>query len=645
MSSSLLFTPVSIGPMTVPNRFVMPPMGNNFAHTDGSLSERSLAYYAARAKGGFGLVTIEATVVDPTAKGGPRKPCLVSDATIGSFQRVVQACHAEGAKVSVQLQHAGPEGNPAITGYPLKAASAVPAAVGKAIPQAMTEDEIAVLAEQYGDAARRAEEAGADAVELHCAHGYLLHSFLSPRTNHRTDAFGGCLENRLRIIQKIIENIRSKTGKGLAILCRINAQDDVPTLDRVLDSILIARALEGMGVDGLHVSRAVHLRDEWMWAPTGIPGGFNAPYGKAIKEAVGIPVILVGRFTYPETAGLLIEQGCCDLAAFGRQSIADPDMPNKALQGAIQEILPCIGCLQGCVCHMYAGKPVTCLVNPSVGREGEIQPAKIPKKIAVIGAGIAGLTAARFCAQQGHTVTVYEREDTAGGQMRLAAVPPGKGEFAGLIAACRAQCETAGVALRLGTPMTVDLLREEAPDVCILATGAQPSAPSLPGMSRFPAIPAWDVLGGKAACGENVLVLGGGLVGCETAAFLGERGHRVTVVEGREDIAADMGPEHRKQLLQLFADYAVQISVGTQVQELLADGALCCRAGEEVLLAGFDSVVAAFGARVQNPGFLEEARKVVPECYVIGDASSPRKAIDATREAFETALRIGEGRG
>ena len=160
MSSSLLFTPVSIGPMTVPNRFVMPPMGNNFAHTDGSLSERSLAYYAARAKGGFGLVTIEATVVDPTAKGGPRKPCLVSDATIGSFQRVVQACHAEGAKVSVQLQHAGPEGNPAITGYPLKAASAVPAAVGKAIPQAMTEDEIAVLAEQYGDAARRAEEAG-----------------------------------------------------------------------------------------------------------------------------------------------------------------------------------------------------------------------------------------------------------------------------------------------------------------------------------------------------------------------------------------------------------------------------------------------------------------------------------------------------
>ena len=229
--------------------------------------------------------------------------------------------------------------------------------------------------------------------------------------------------------------------------------------------------------------------------------------------------------------------------------------------------------------------------------------------------------------------------------MRLAAVPPGKGEFAGLIAACRAQCETAGVALRLGTPMTVELLREEAPDVCILATGAQPSAPSLPGMSRFPAIPAWDVLGGKTACGENVLVLGGGLVGCETAAFLGERGHRVTVVEGREDIAADMGPEHRKQLLQLFADYAVQISVGTQVQELLADGALCCRAGEEVLLAGFDSVVAAFGARVQNPGFLEEARKVVPECYVIGDASSPRKAIDATREAFETALRIGEGRG
>ena len=240
MKFPAMFSPIRIGTVTVPNRFVVPPMGNNFANTDGSLSDRSLGYYRARAKGGFGLITIESTVVYQEAKGGPRKPCLFSDDTVESFRRVADACHAYGAKVSLQLQHAGPEGSAALTGFPLKAASAMPAAAGRDIPEAVSNEEIYRIIECYGDAARRAQQAGIDMVEVHCAHGYLVSTFISQRTNHRTDEFGGCFENRMRLPRLIIENIRRKTGGNLPILCRINASDEVEGGQSVQNAAAVA---------------------------------------------------------------------------------------------------------------------------------------------------------------------------------------------------------------------------------------------------------------------------------------------------------------------------------------------------------------------------------------------------------------------
>ena len=341
MKFPTMFSPIRIGTVTVPNRFVVPPMGNNFANTDGTLSDRSLAYYQARAKGGFGLITIESTVVYQEAKGGPRKPCLFSDESVESFRAVADACHAYGAKVSIQLQHAGPEGNSALTGYPLKAASAVPAAQGREIPEAVSNEEIYRIIECYGDAARRAQEAGIDMVEVHCAHGYLVSTFISQRTNHRTDEFGGCFENRMRLPRLIIENIRRKTGGNLPILCRINASDEVEGGQTVHDAAAVAAYLEQeCGVDGIHVTRAVHLHDEFMWAPGITHGGFNADLVSEIKRAVSVPVIAVGRFTEPQYAELLVKQGRADLIAFGRQSIADPELPNKARTGHLGSSLP-----------------------------------------------------------------------------------------------------------------------------------------------------------------------------------------------------------------------------------------------------------------------------------------------------------------
>ena len=419
MKFEAMFQPIQIGPMTVANRFVMSPMGNNFANTDGTMSERSASYYGARAKGGFGLITFEATVVYKEAKGGPRKPCLYDDSTVSSFQAAIAACHQAGAKVSIQLQHAGPEGNTKITGYPLKAASAIPASCGRETPEAITKEELYRLIECYGDAAVRAKKAGADAVEIHCAHGYLVSTFISARTNKRVDEFGGSFENRMRLPKLIIENIRKKAGDSLAILCRINATDDVEGGQTAQDAAAVASYLEKeCGVDGLHLSRAVHLHDECMWAPSLIHGGFSADYVTEIKRAVSVPIITVGRYTEPQFAELMVAEGRANLVAFGRQSIADPEMPNKAKAGRLDLMNPCIGCLQGCVPNMFKGEPITCLVNPLAGREADFKPAQTKKNVMVIGGGPGGLTAAYYLTLMGHKVTVYEQRPKLGGMLR-----------------------------------------------------------------------------------------------------------------------------------------------------------------------------------------------------------------------------------
>ncbi|HEY5575421.1 MAG TPA: FAD-dependent oxidoreductase [Clostridiaceae bacterium] len=641
MKFKSMFQPIKIGPMEVTNRFVVSPMGNNFANTDGTMSERSLAYYRERARGGFGLITFEATVVSPVAKGGAHKPCLYNDSTIESFKKVVDACHAEGAKISVQLQHAGPDGNAKVAGYPIKAASAIPSVYGKETPEAMTKEEIYQLIGYYGDAALRAKKAGIDCVEVHCAHGYLVSSFLSPRTNKRIDEFGGCFENRMRIVKLIIENIREKVGYSIAVICRINSADEVDGGLDVHDSAAIAAYMEDCGVDGLHVSRAVHIRDQFMWAPTVLHSGFNADQCTEIKRAVTIPVITVGRYTEPHFAELMVREGRADLVAFGRQSIADPHTPNKAAAGKLDELNPCIACLQGCVPNMYLGQPITCLVNPMVGHEGEVKPAGKAKKVMVVGGGVAGLYAAALAAQRGHDVTLYEAADTLGGQMRLAAFPPGKGELTNMVRSYVRKCEMYGVKVKMNTEVTPELVKAEAPDSVIICTGARPLVLNIPGIHDSGLIHAVDLLAGKDACGEKVLVVGGGMVGAETAAFLGEQHHDVTVVEMRDAVAPDVMSEHRIFLMKDFAEYGIKSVTGAAVAEFFEGGVSYkdVATGEIYRLDGFDSVVLAMGARNYDP-ISEEVKKIVPETYVIGDATKARKALDATKEAYDVVVNL-----
>lgn len=631
-----MFEPIQIGPMKVNNRFVVPPMSNNFAIASGELSERSLAYYQERAKGGFGLITIEATVIDQSAKGGPRKHCLFDDSQIGALKKVVDACHVYGSCVMVQLQQAGPEGSAKAAGHPLKSASRIQASSKKDIPLEMTTEQIYELVEMYGDAAMRAKKAGVDAVEIHMAHGYLVSSFISQQTNKRVDEFGGCFENRMCLPRLIVENIRRKVGHNIAVLARINCSDEVRGGITIDDATAVAAYLEDIGIDGIDVSRSLHLKDEYMWAPTTIHQGFNIEYVKRIKEVVDVPVITVGRYNDPYLPELVVKKGFADLIAMGRQSIADPHFPNKAAGNKLEEITPCIACLQGCVGNMFCGQPIECLVNPFVGYESQLdEKTKAPKNIVVVGGGVGGMFAAFNLAKNGHLVTLYEKDSVLGGQMRLAAVPPGKGDITNMVRNYIVLCEKYHVDVHLNTEVNEDMIREMNPDVLIIATGASPLHPSIKGIDNT--IDAIDVLDGMKQCGQKVLVIGGGLVGCETADYLGEHGFDVSLVEAREDIAMDIVGEHKIYLLENFKENHVDVHVDCKVLEIKEYGVIVEQGGQKQELSGFDSVVLALGSKAYQPF---DTEKLAKEVYVLGDAIKARRAIDATREAREIIEKI-----
>ncbi|MDD3184309.1 MAG: FAD-dependent oxidoreductase [Anaerostipes sp.] len=636
-----MFSPITVGNMTVKNRFVVPPMGNNFANTDGTMSDQSVAYYAERAKGQFGLITIEATVVHQGAKGGPRKPCLYDDSTVESFKKVIDACHGEGAKVSIQLQNAGPDGNAKNAGAPIEAASAIPSKFGKDTPVAVPTAKVYELIEGYGDAARRAMEAGADAVEIHMAHGYLVSSFISQRTNKRVDEFGGSFEGRMLFPKLIVEKVREVVGDKVAILARINSADEILGGTDVHDSAAVAAYLEACGVDGLHVSRAIHLKDEYMWAPTPVHAGFSAELVTEIKNAVSIPVITVGRYTEPQFAELMIKEGRADLVAFGRQSLADPHMPKKAMEERLEDMTPCIACLQGCVANMYKGEAICCLTNPFLGHEVDGLPAADTKKnVMVIGGGVAGLCAAYICAERGHSVKVYEGSDILGGNMRLAAFPPGKGDITNMIRSYVVKCEKAGVEIVMNQEVDLDFIKSENPDTVVVATGSKTLILPIDGIDNPAIIHGSDLLDGKRAAGKKVLVVGGGMVGCETAAFLGEQEHDVTVIEFRDECGADVIHEHKVFLMEDFKNYGIGQITGAKVCQFYEDGVAYETAdGEKHETRGYDSVVLSMGFRNYNP-FAEELESLGKETYVIGDATRARRALDATKEAYDAAMQI-----
>lgn len=631
-----LFTPMKIGTLEIKNRIVMPPMIERLA-VGGMVNEAVKDFYGARAKGGVGLIVLTPGIID-VSMASEIQLGIYEDRFIPSLKELTDLVHSAGAAIGIELMHLGRQGGE-IEGYKSVAPSPIPWSPREEVPRELTIGEIETLVDQFAEGARRARDAGFDLVELHACHGYLLSGFLSPNANKRTDRYGGDLQGRARFVVEIIRSIKERVGVAFPVSCRINGADYIPggvTLDIAQAT---ARLLEQAGADLISVSSGAYGSYPVIVPPYDQRPGCNVDLAQGVKDVVNVPVAVAGRLDDPWVADEVLVSGKADLIAVARGLVADPDLPNKALNGEFGDIKKCIAC-NVCI-DSDATEPVACTVNPEAARERKMQihPASQPKRLLVIGGGLAGLEAARVAAMRGHRVSLYEEKTEIGGQWLLAATPPHKEDHTQLLSYLLRQLEKLGVELKLGKKAGVATVEELEPDVVIVATGAMPVVPSIPGVEREEVTTAWDVLRGREV-GQRVLVVGGGTTGLETAEFLAERGKEVVVVEQLKRVGADMGGTVRWHLMNRFKGQKIQIFNSTQIKEIRPQGEVVVSlSGGEETWKGFDAIVLACGIKSRNE-VAQEIEGKAKEVYVIGDAAKTQKGLEAMREGAEAGLRV-----
>lgn len=636
-----LFQPLSIGEMRLRNRIVMPPMVTNFGSNDGHVTEQTIGYYEERAKGGVGLIIVEATCVDsPIGKLSHYQLVIDDDSFIPGLSDLAHAIQKHGAKAAVQLHHAGSSTSSEITGLQPVGPSAVPFP-DRELPRELTLEEISEIIQRFARAAQRAKKAGFDGVEIHSAHGYLISQFLSSAFNKRQDSYGGSLTNRARLLLEIIAAIKGVVGQSYPVWCRVSGREygiqEGITLEETQS---VARMVEEAGAAAIHVSVFAPGPDPRNLPPAAQPPGVLVRFAEAVKSVVSIPVIAVGRID-PTLGQRILAEGRADLIAIGRGLIADPYLPQKAAAGGLEDIAPCIAC-GTCLAGISSEKAgLSCRVNPAVGKEREyaLEPAAEPKKVVVIGGGPAGMEAARVAALRGHQVVLFEKAERLGGQLIVAAVPPYKSEIANLTNYLATQVDKAGVKLELGKEATTAEVEMIAPDAVILATGVTPSIPEIPGLGRKNVVMAEDVLAGKANVGNRVIVIGGELVGCETAEFLADAGKTVTITRRGPSMAAAVAPMIGQPLVGRLNAKGVTMLTGVKYEEVKDEGlVITTRDGEKRTIPA-DTIVLAAGSE-PNTELLQELRDSVPEIYKAGDCVQPRGILEALADGSRVARAL-----
>lgn len=643
MNFDALFQPIQIGTMAVKNRFIMAPMATNLGNEDATPSEKTIAYYRERALGGIGLITVEATSVHPTAKGMARQHGLYDDASIPAWKKLTDAVHEAGAKVTVEIYHGGRQTHESVIGETTWSASRVSCPRSGELPRALTTEEVWGVIDLFGDAALRAKKAGFDSVCVHSSAGYFLAEFLSSHANKRVDEFGGSLEGRTKILVEILKNIREKCGQEFPVTIRIVSDEHV--IDGIVpnESAAIAMILEDAGYDAIDLSQCCYETLEWT-APTAMMTrpGWSGYASEEIKKSVSIPVSSSGRYNDPYIMLQAIKLNKLDMISLGRESIADPYIVKKIQEGRIDEISPCVACNQSCIGYLLSNKKLSCLVNPLAGHEDEpVKDAKVKKSVAVIGAGPSGLYCAMLAAKRGHQVTVYEKGDQPGGQLRLASVPEGKQDMARAIKYYVTAGKKYGVTYKMNSEMTPDDIANLKEDAIVFATGSVPMRLPIKGIDNPALVDAVDVLDGLVnyEVEKKILVVGGGMTGSETALFLSERKHNVTLIELRDGIALDVGDLVRKELLNVLKCRNTCMLTNARVKEFFEDGVVYeDKEGKQITLRGFDGVVLAMGVTSHNP--FSDMKLEGKEVYVVGDADHVGQANQATESGRDIALAL-----
>ncbi len=640
-----LFSPLQVGRFQLPNRVVMPSMGTNMADSKGRVTQAMLDYYQARAAGRPGLMVVEAACVHPSGRVIERHFMNHDESSVEDMSRLAQAVKGDGQVAILQIIHGGRNSHPRLVGE-LLAPSPLRGPTSKSTPRGMTLLEIEAMVDCFARAAERAVRAGFDGVEVHGAHEYLVHQFLTPYCNQRLDAYGGSGEGRLRFAREVVQAVRAAMGPDAILAFRLSGDDHVKGGLAAADAARIAAVLERDGVDLFSVTGGVYETPHMVVPPLPMEAGTHMAAAAEVKKAVSVPVAGVGRVHTAAAAESFLDR--VDLVACGRAFLADPLWLEKTRRGETALVRPCIGCNQGCIDRVLEGLPITCVANPWLGLEGSAaaaEPAAEPARVTVVGGGLSGMEAARALGELGHAVVLFEASPELGGQVRLASLPPGKAEFMHLVEFyLTALSLLPNVEVRLGSKATVKAVCQTTPQAVVVASGSRSILPSLPGVQTAPVVSARQVLSGAAEVGKRVAVLGGGNLGSEVAHLLASRGHEVCIIELGLSIGADLGPARRYLLRRELGQYKIKRYVRARVRRLFTDQVSFLHAAPDgsrqpVYVGPLDTFVSALGARPEEELYLALEGKV-PHLYLVGDALSPARMGDATAEGARAALEI-----
>ena len=667
MEFPYLFSPITINGMELKNRIVMTAMHLGYT-PEGTVTDTLIDFYTARARGGVGFIVVGGCPIDETG-GMPGMIGISDDRFIPGLERLTRAVKEGGARIAAQLYQAGRYTHSAmIGGRKPFSASAVRSRLTGETPRALTSEEIPQVQDSFAQAARRAKTAGFDAVEILGSAGYLISQFLSPVTNQREDDYGGSFENRMRFGLEIVSKVRQAVGPDYPVLLRVAGNEFMEGGNTNPEAAIFAAEAEKAGIDLLDVTGGWH-ETRVPQLTMCVPRQGYVYLAQGIKSAVSVPVLASNRINDPADAEEILRNGSADLVTMARGLIADPDLPEKARKGESHLIYHCVACNQGCFDSVFQGRPVTCLVNPKTGREAafHLEAAPNPKKVLVIGGGPAGMMAARTAVERGHRVTLVEKEDRLGGQLLLNRRIPGRWEMETAARDLIANLNALHLEIIFGRAAGLDFIREMRPDAVVVASGARPVQPDIPGIDAPHVVQAWDLLDGRVGTGKRVAVLGGNAVGLETALYLANLGtlspealhflmtnqaesvetltgllnkgiKEVTVVEMTKKAGNDIGLTTRWTILGELGRLGVKILTSTKAVGITLKGLEV----EQTDGPGFlpaDSIVIAAGSRPEN-ALVEGIRAIVSEVHVIGDAKSPRNALEAIKEGFEAGMRL-----